>query len=150
MGSASDLRVPPWCRPLPRVWVVICACEVLIVPLRMVWVRGCSDGPAAARKVASLALMTCAIRCVIGGAFNILPARFLNRGLVRCMAMMVASFLRTLLPSILLFVPSRWALLSDWVNVCISFCLKLVMRALFPGAVTTPMKDRSPVLQLDF
>lgn len=76
------------------------------------------------------------------GAFRILPARFLNRGLGIWIAIILARFLRTLLPaSVLLSVCS---ICLAWVRlptIPISVCLKFVMRAFFPGAVTMPMKD---------
>lgn len=87
----------------------------------------------------------------IRGAFSILPARFLNRGLVSCIAIMVARFLATLLPAIELLSVCSISVVCNRLPIApAKECLNLSMRALFPGAVTMPMNDWTMALHLPF
>lgn len=90
----------------------------------------------------------------MGVALSMLPARFRNRGLVTCMAMMVMSLVRTLLclmctPELPRPIPSPWVplLMVPWTRPA-SFTRKLLMRTLLLGALIMPMKSCTAALHL--
>lgn len=105
--------MPPWCAILPVPCDRTCVRTLLMTPLSMWLDRLPHLCPELATTLLNRPLASWAMTGPIRVALSILPARFRNRGLVMCVAIMVMSLVRTLLcliPTVELPtpIPSPW------------------------------------------